>query len=73
MPTDPNPDAPTPLAALHAFTNELMEVLRADDVRAKLAEGGATAGTGRAADFARFVQKEQARYAVVVKAANIKE
>jgi len=65
--------AQTPPAIVERLNRELMEVLRADDVRAKLAEGGATAGTGSAGDFARFVQREQARYAAVVKAANIKE
>jgi tripartite-type tricarboxylate transporter receptor subunit TctC len=63
----------TPPAIVERLNRELMEVLRADDVRAKLAEGGATGGSGSAADFARFVQKEQARYVAVVKAANIRE
>ncbi len=63
----------TPPAIMERLNRELMEVLRADDVRAKLAEGGATGGSGSAADFARFVQKEQARYVSVVKAANIRE
>jgi hypothetical protein len=65
--------AQTPPAIVERLNHELMEVLRADDVRARLAEGGATAGSGSAADFARFVQREQSRYASVVKAANIKE
>ncbi len=65
--------AQTPPAIVERLNRELMEVLRADDVRAKLAEGGATGGSGSAADFARFVQKEQARYVAVVKAANIRE
>ena len=65
--------AQTPPAIVERLNRELMEVLRADDVRAKLAEGGATPGSGSAADFARFVQKEQARYVAVVKAANIRE
>ena len=65
--------AQTPPAIVERLNRELMEVLRTDDVRAKLAEGGATGGSGSAADFARFVQKEQARYVAVVKAANIRE
>ena len=65
--------AQTPPAIVERLNRELMEVLKADDVRAKLAEGGASPGTGSAADFSRFVQKEQARYAAIVKAANIKE
>jgi tripartite-type tricarboxylate transporter receptor subunit TctC len=65
--------AQTPPAVVERLNRELMEVLRADDVRAKLADGGAAPGSGSAADFARFMQKEQARYAVVVKAANIRE
>jgi tripartite-type tricarboxylate transporter receptor subunit TctC len=65
--------AQTPPAVVERLNRELMEVLRADDVRARLAEGGAMAGSGSAAEFARFVQNEQARYAVVVKAANIRE
>ena len=65
--------AQTPPAIVERLNRELMEVLKADDVRAKLAEGGASPGTGSAADFGRFVQKEQARYAAIVKAANIKE
>jgi len=40
-------------------------------MRAKLAEGGAMVGSGSAAEFTRFVQKEQSRYAGIVKAANI--
>jgi tripartite-type tricarboxylate transporter receptor subunit TctC len=65
--------AQTPPAVVDRLNRELAEVLKEPDVRAKLAEGGATPGNGSAADFARFLQKEQSRYAAVVKAANIKE
>lgn len=65
--------AQTPPAIVERLNRELTEVLKEPDVRSKLADGGATPGTGSAADFARFVQKEQARYVAVVKAANIRE
>ena len=65
--------AQTPPAIVERLNHELMEVLHSDEVRSKLAEGGATAGSGSAADFSRFVQKEQARYAAIVKAANIRD
>ena len=52
---------------------ELNEVLRAEDVRARMAEQGAAGGCGSPQDFARFVQREQERYERVVKAANIRE
>jgi hypothetical protein len=42
-------------------------------VHDKLAEQGAIAGSGSAAAFAGFVEHEQARYARIVQAANIKE
>jgi hypothetical protein len=38
-----------------------------------MAEQGAIGGSGTPADFARFVVREQERYARIVKAANIKE
>ncbi|MFZ4478730.1 MAG: Bug family tripartite tricarboxylate transporter substrate binding protein [Rhodoferax sp.] len=65
--------AQTPPAVVERLNRELMEVLRSDEVRHKLAEGGATAGTGSALDFSRFVQQEQARYAAIVKTANIRD
>lgn len=65
--------AQTPPAIVEKLNRELMEVLAMDDVRAKLADVGATPGTGSAAEFGRFVQKEHTRYAAIVKAANIKE
>jgi tripartite-type tricarboxylate transporter receptor subunit TctC len=61
----------TPPAVVERLNRELMAVLHTDEMRAKLAEGGAIAGSGSAAEFARFVQKEQARYAGIVKIANI--
>ena len=65
--------AQTPPAVVERLNRELGEVLRMDDVRSKLAEGGAVPGQGTAAQFTRFVQTESARYAAIVKAANIKE
>ena len=65
--------AQTPPALLERLNRELMAVLHTEEMRAKLAEGGAIAGSGSSADFARFVQKEQARYAGIVKAANIRD
>jgi tripartite-type tricarboxylate transporter receptor subunit TctC len=65
--------AGTPPAVVERLNRELNEVLRAEDVRAKMAEQGALGGSGSAADFARFVQREQERYGRIVKAANIRE
>jgi tripartite-type tricarboxylate transporter receptor subunit TctC len=55
------------------LNRELNDVLRSDEIRAKMQEQGAIGGSGSAAEFAGFVQREQERYARVVKAANIKE
>ena len=43
-----------------------------DDVRGKLAEGGAAVGQMSTAAFGQFVRSEQARFEKIVKAANIK-
>ena len=65
--------AHTPAPIVERLNHELMEVLRSDEVKAKLADGGALPGAGSAADFARFVAKEESRYGAIVKAANIRE
>lgn len=65
--------ARTPAAVVERLNQELNEVLRSDEVRGKMQEQGALGGSGSAADFARFVQREQARYAQIVKTANIRE
>ena len=65
--------AHTPPAIVDRLNHELNEVLHAEDVKAKLAEQGAIGGSGTPAEFARFVAREQERYARIVKAANIKE
>jgi tripartite-type tricarboxylate transporter receptor subunit TctC len=65
--------AHTPPAIVDRLNHELNEVLRAEDVKAKMAEQGAIGGSGNPAEFGRFVAREQDRYARIVKAANIKE
>jgi tripartite-type tricarboxylate transporter receptor subunit TctC len=65
--------AHTPQPIVDRLNHELNEVLRAEDVKVKMAEQGAIGGSGTPADFARFVAREQERYARIVKAANIKE
>jgi len=65
--------AQTPPAVVERLNRELNEVLRSDEVRGKMQEQGAIGGSGSAAQFASFVQREQERYARIVKAANIKE
>lgn len=63
----------TPAAIVERLNRELNEVLKADDVRARMLEQGAIGGSGSAADFSKFVQREQTRYARIVQLANIKE
>lgn len=65
--------ARTPVPVVERLNRELNEVLKADDVRARMLEQGAIGGSGSAADFARFVQREQTRYARIAQLANIKE
>lgn len=65
--------AKTPAAVVERLNQELNEVLKADDVRSKMRDQGAVGGSGNVADFTRFVQREQARYAQIVKTANIRE
>lgn len=65
--------AQTPAAVIERLNHELNEVLKSDEVRAKMLEQGALSGNGSAAELGRFVQREQARYARIVQAANIKE
>ena len=65
--------AHTPAPIVERLNHELMEVLRSDEVKAKLADGGALPGASSVADFVRFVQQEQTRYAAIVKLANIRE
>ena len=65
--------AQTPAAVVERLNRELNDVLRSDDVRAKMQEQGAIGGSGSAAEFTRFVQGQQELYARIVKTANIKE
>lgn len=65
--------AHTPPAVVDRLNRELNEVLKSDDVRTRMQEQGAVGGSGSAAEFARFVQREQELYARIVKSANIKE
>jgi tripartite-type tricarboxylate transporter receptor subunit TctC len=65
--------ARTPPAIVERLNHELNEVLRSDEMRARMQEQGAVGGSGSPAEFTRFVQREQERYARIVKAANIKE
>ncbi|HEY4958237.1 MAG TPA: tripartite tricarboxylate transporter substrate binding protein [Caldimonas sp.] len=63
--------AHTPPAIVERLSRELDAVLRSDEMREKLAEQGAVPGNGSPAAFAGFVEREQERYARIVKAANI--
>ena len=63
----------TPAAITDRLNTEINAVLAMDEVRSKLAEGGALTGSGDRAAFARFIAAEQARFEQIVKAANIKE
>ncbi|MEP6791022.1 MAG: tripartite tricarboxylate transporter substrate binding protein [Ramlibacter sp.] len=65
--------AQTPPAIVEKLNHELNEILASADMRAKMQEQGAIGGSGSAAQFTTFVQREQERYARIVKAANIKE
>ena len=63
----------TPAAIVEQMNSAVNEVLAMEDVRSKLADGGAAPGKGNVKDFTRFVQTETERYAAIVKAANIKQ
>lgn len=65
--------ARTPAAIVERLNREVVEVLKSDEVRAKLLEQGAVAAGGDAASFAAFMQREQARYARIVQSAGIRE
>lgn len=63
----------TPAAITDRLNAEINAVLAMDEVRGKLAEGGALVGSGDRAAFGRFIAAEQARFEKIVKSANIKE
>lgn len=63
----------TPAAIVERLNAEINEVLRLDDVRGKLAEGGALVAQLSQPAFAQFVRNEQQRFEKIVKLANIQE
>ena len=65
--------ARTPQPVVEQLNQALNAVLSSPDVRSKLQEQGAVAGSGSVKDFGAFVQREEKRYAQAVKAAGIKE
>lgn len=65
--------ARTSAALVERLNRELNEVLASDEIRTKLGEQGAVPGSGSGASFASFVEREQGRYAHIVRAANIRE
>ncbi len=65
--------AGTPTAVVERLNGELNQVLASDEVRSKLMDQGAIAGSGSAASFEEFLRREQQRYAQIVKDANIRE
>lgn len=65
--------ASTPAPIVERLNRELGAVLASAEIRGKLLEQGAIAGSGTAASFGEFVLREQARYARIVQAANIRE
>ena len=65
--------ARTPPAIVEQLNRELNEALKSDEVHAKFAEQAVVPGSGSAASFAGFVEREQSRYARIVQTANIHE
>ena len=65
--------AKTPAAVVSRLNQEVNAVLQSSDVRAKLQEQGAQAGSGSAQDLGRFVRAEYERNREIVQKANIKE
>jgi tripartite-type tricarboxylate transporter receptor subunit TctC len=65
--------AKTPAPIVERLNREITEAINSPDLRAKFEEQGARPGKGSAADFAAFLQREQASYERIVRAAGIKE
>ena len=65
--------AGTPQPVIDQLNQTLNAVLSSPDVRRKMQDQGAVAGSGSAQDFGAFVQREQKRYAQAVQTAGIKE
>ena len=63
--------ARTPQAVVTRLATELDAVLKLPEVRKRLEDGGATPGSGTPASFGKFLQKEKAGYAQIVKSAHI--
>jgi len=55
------------------LNREIDAVLKADDVRAKLAQTGALAGGGTPAAFVSFIQQDRARIAKVLQVISLRE
>jgi tripartite-type tricarboxylate transporter receptor subunit TctC len=64
--------AGTPPAVLERLHAEVAKIMRMDDIKAKFADLGAEAIGSTPAEFATFLRAEMAKWAEVVKAANIK-
>ncbi len=63
----------TPPEVVARINQELNEVLKSDEIKAKFSEQGATAGNGSPTQFGTFVREEYARNQKIVQRANIKE
>lgn len=63
----------TPAALADRLNADINTVLAMDEVRGKLAEGGALTGQGDRAAFTRFIAAERERFGRIVRSANIKE
>lgn len=64
--------AGTPPAVLARLQAEVAKIMRLDDIKAKFADLGATAIGSNQQELAAFLRAEMAKWAEVVKAANIK-
>ena len=65
--------AKTSPAVVAKLSREIDAVLKADDVRAKLAQTGALAGGGTPAAFVSFIQQDRARIAKVLQVISLRE
>ena len=65
--------AKTPAALVAKLNRELDAVLKAEELRAKLAQQGALSGGGTPADFASFIQQDRARIAKVLQVISLRE
>jgi len=65
--------ARTPPAVIEQLNQAVNAVLAQPEVRARLQDQGATAGSGSAEEFGKFVASEQQHYAQIVKAAGIRD